>query len=486
MTADILLIAFLIAPISHALAIGLAAPFAAARDTISIVFSLIYALLAFSLLALHWDGETAYAILAHPLPTADFAFAPEPFGLTVAATLAGLAALNAPFAVGYFRALQTHAPARAQVFIVLSIGMACWAALAANLFTFLLCYQAMAALSFPLIGHGGDPTARRAGRIYLGILLSASFGLLLPAMVWTHALAGRLDFVGGGLLAGKIGPIEADVLLALFGFGFAATALAPLYGWLPAAMRAPTPAAGLVHAVAVPSIGALGLVKTVLLIFGTAIDHAGIARPVLVGLALGGGCFALLISLSKDDLKLRLAYATCAHIGLAVAGALIATPVAIFAAAFQIIAHGVAKASLFFTVGAAEAVSDRTRASEMTGLGRRMPWAFTAFSLAALSVAGVPPLAGAWSIVWLAAGAASTPMSWAIGLLLLSSVLSLAAFLPTALRALFGPAPIDAFKRPDAASILLVAPVAIGGAVSLGLIYVLDPLSRFLGVRFGP
>jgi hypothetical protein len=65
-------------------------------------------------------------------------------------------------------------------------------------------------------------------------------------------------------------------------------------------------------------------------------------------------------------------------------------------------------------------------------------------------------------------------------------VLSLAAFLPTALRALFGPAPIDAFKRPDAASILLVAPVAIGGAVSLGLIYVLDPLSRFLGVRFGP
>ena len=486
MTADLLLVVFLVAPFSHALAVALAAPFPAARDAINIAFSIIYALLVFALLGLHWQGEQAFAALARPLPTADFAFAPEPIGLTVAATLTGLAALNAPFAAGYFRALDTPAPARAQIFILLSIGMAAWAALSANLFTFLLCYQALAALSFPLIGLDGSPEARRAGRLYLGLLLAASFGLLLPAMVWTHALAGRLDFVGGGLLAGKIGPIEADILLALFAFGFAATALMPLHLWLPAAMRAPAPAAGLVHAVAVPSIGALGLVKTSLLIFGGAMGEAVIARPALIGLALGGACIACVLALAKDELKPRLAYATIGHVALSVAGAMLASPVAIFAAAFQIVAHGVAKASMFFTIGAVEVLTGRTRASQLDGLGQRMPWAFTAFALAALSVAGAPPLAGAWSLLWLGAGADRAGMVWAVAPILLVAALSLAVFLPVAVRALFGPSPGHPFIRPDAASVLLILPVAIGGAVSVGLLYLVDPMSRFLGVRLGP
>jgi multicomponent Na+:H+ antiporter subunit D len=486
MSADLLLLIFLLTPIFHAMAVGAGARVPALRDGANILFACAYAWLAFTLVDWHQAGSFAYVALARPLPTADFAFAPEPIGLTAAATFAALGALNAPFAGGFFRAMEDKAPARAQVLIALSVGLGCAAALAANLFTFLLCYQAMIVASFPLVAHHGGPEIRRAGQIYFGILLTASIALLLPAMAWTHGLAGRLDFMAGGLLSGKIGPIEADVLLALFAFGFASAGLMPLHPWLPAAMRAPAPAAGLVHSVVVVSVGALGLIKVSLLIFGQAMAQAAIARPTLIVVALGGSILASLIALSKDELKPRLAYATIAQIALCSAGAMIATPVALFAASFQIVAHGIAKTSLYFTAGAVEAMTGRTRASELTGLGKHMPWAFAAFALAALSVSFVPPLAGAWSLLWLVAGAARADMIWVAGLILASCVASFAVLGPLAGRAIFGAPPSHPFVRPDAASVLLILPVAIGGAVSLGLLFLIDPLSRFLGVRLGP
>jgi multicomponent Na+:H+ antiporter subunit D len=165
---------------------------------------------------------------------------------------------------------------------------------------------------------------------------------------------------------------------------------------------------------------------------------------------------------------------------------MIATPVALFAASFQIVAHGLGKMSLYFTAGAVEALTGRTRASELTGLGKHMPWAFAAFALAALSVSCVPPLAGAWSLLWLVAGAAHADTMWVVALILASCVASFATLGPLAGRAIFGPAPSHPFMRPDAASVLLILPVAIGGAACLGLLFLIDPLSRFLGVRLSP
>jgi multicomponent Na+:H+ antiporter subunit D len=485
-SADILLIAFLAAPFVHVAGLGLSARVPSLRDGVNVVLAFGYAALAVLLLSQYEAGEAPYLSLAQPLPSADFAFTLDPLGLVAAATVAVVGALNAPFAIGYFRALGEAAPGRAQILIALSLGLAGATALSANLFTFLLCYQALVVASFPLVSHYGGAETRRAGRAYLGVLLTSSIALLVPAMVWTHALAGRLDFVAGGLLAGKIAPIEADVLLALFAFGFAAAALMPLHLWLPAAMRAPVPAAGAVHAVAVASVGALGLIKTSALIFGKAMDAATIARPALFILALGGACLAALIALSKDSMKARLGYATVAHIALCTAGAMLAGPIAIFAAAFQIVAHGFAKASLFFTTGAVEAVSGRTKASELSGLGRRMPWAFTAFALSALSLAACPPLAGAWALLWLSAGADQAGMGWAVIWLLASAALNFSTFVPLAAKALFAPAPAHPFDRPDAASPILILPVAVAGIALFALLPLVDPLSRFMGVRLSP
>ena len=479
----LLLALCLAAPLAQAAAIVLFARVPTLRALVNVIFALIGALVAWRLIGLALDGEKASLYISSPLPNVAFAFAGDRLGLVIAALIASLAALNAIYAVGYARTMEIAAPARLLCFIALSVAAALGAALARNLFTFFVCYVAMVVVSCPPIAQSG---ARGAAQKYFLLLLSPALGLLLPAIVWAYTLAGGLDFKIGGILPANIDPLQANALLILFAAGLAAGALFPLHHWISDAMEAPIPASGLVHAVIVGSIGALGLLRVSVFVFGKAMEPAHDAAQILTGVALVGACAASLVALSKDDLKQRLAYATMAQIGFVTACAMIAAPAAAFAGVFQIVGHGVGKLSQFFTTGVVTATTGRTRASELMGLGRRMPWAFTAFALSSLSLAAVPPLAGAWSLLWLIAGAARTGQYWAAALAAAASLLTFAAFGPLAAKALFGPAPAHPFNRPDGASALVVAPAAIAGAATLALLFLVDPLARFLGPGLSP
>ena len=108
--------------------------------------------------------------------------------------------------------------------------------------------------TYPLVTHHGTPEAKRAGRIYLGILVFTSVFGLLFGVLWTYSLAGTLDFQLGGIL-GDAPPSVLPWLLALFAFGTGKAALMPFHRWLPNAMVAPTPVSALLHAVAVVKAG---------------------------------------------------------------------------------------------------------------------------------------------------------------------------------------------------------------------------------------
>jgi multicomponent Na+:H+ antiporter subunit D len=135
--------------------------------------------------------------------------------------------------------------------------------------------------------------------------------------------------------------------------------------------------------------------------------------------------------------------------------------------------HAVGKITLFFCAGAIYTAAHKTKVSELSGLGRRMPFTFAAFLIASLSVIGLPPLGGLWSKWYLAIGALDAGQFFVLAALMLSSLLNVAYLLPIPFRAFFGNEPPDAGRPGDSAGIetrggaIREAPVACLIAIGL-------------------
>lgn len=486
MSAELALIALLAAPLVQALLALVFARPPGLRDVTYIGIALVMAGLSVYLIDAVGNGASARIIIARPLPNVDLAFTLEPLGVLMAALIAILGAPHAMHAAGIVRATQEKAPARLLAFLALATGSALAVAFSANLFSFYVAYQALILTTFPLVAHQGDEEARVAGRVYLATLLAGAIGLLLPAMVWTYAIAGALDFQAGGVLAGRVDPWTANTLLVLFVFGIAMAAMPPMHRWLPASSRAPNPAFVSTHALTVLPAGGIGLLKVCALVFGPALADAELAAQALRVLAGVAMCVTALIALSKQDIRERLSYSCLTQLLAVALGALLASPVGLFAAALQIVALACAAATLTMAAGTVVAATGRTAVSDYAGLGRVMPWTFAGFALASASMIGLPPFSGAWAKLWLIIAAAHAQLPWASVLAGLAAVLTFAHLGPLAAGALAGKAPADAFKRPDGASILLAAPVILSAAATLWLLVLADPLATFLAPIWMP
>ena len=104
------------------------------------------------------------------------------------------------YSIGYMRAHHEKHQTRFYCAFAVALASAMGVAFAANMFTLFVFYEALTLSTYPLVTHAGTQEARRAGRVYLGLLLGTSIGLQLFAIVWTWMLTGTLDFRDGGIL----------------------------------------------------------------------------------------------------------------------------------------------------------------------------------------------------------------------------------------------------------------------------------------------
>lgn len=376
------------------------------------------------------------------------------------------------YAVGYLE----DSPHRSRFFGFFSLCVSATAgiALAGNLFTLFVFYEILPLVAYPLVVHRGTPAALAAGRSYLMYTLPAG-ALLLAAVAWTQVLAGPQDFTGGGYLAPLAGGHSATLVLLfaalVAGFGVKA-ALVPLHGWLPQAMVAPAPVSALLHAVAVVKAGAFAILRVVYEVFGVEFAATlGVLTPLAVAASLTI-VWGSLRALAQDELKKRLAYSTVSQVSYIVLGAAVLGPVSTIGALVHLVHQGLMKITLFFSAGNFAETLGVHHVSEMDGIGRRMPLTTAAFTVGALGMIGVPPVAGFVSKPYLGAGAAQAGQWWAIGVLALSSVLNAMYFLPLLQRAWFraprGPWPQERGRGLDARPLLLV-PVLLTALWSLGV-----------------
>jgi multicomponent Na+:H+ antiporter subunit D len=391
-------------------------------------------------------GARPELILFEILPGLSIAFKVEPLGMLFGLIASGLWIVNSVYSIGYMRGNDEQHQTRFYVCFALSLASALAIAFAGNLLTLFLFYEVLTLMTYPLVTHAGTDKARAGGRTYLAILMGTSILFLLPAVIYVWHVAGTTDFTAGGILPDGMDTGAVAVLLALFMFGIGKAALMPFHRWLPAAMVAPTPVSALLHAVAVVKAGVFSVVKVVVYVFG--LDQLAGATDWLVAISGFTIVAASVVALHADNLKRRLAYSTVSQLSYVILAAAILAPLSIVGAALHIAAHALGKITLFFAAGSIYTAAHKTEVSQLDGIGRRMPWTMAAFGIGALSMIGLPPAAGFVSKWYLVSGAMSQGAWLALFVVLLSTLLNAAYFLPIVWRAFFKPLSAEAEHHP--------------------------------------
>ena len=413
-------------------------------------------------------GRTPELLLFQILPGVELAFRVDAFGLLFASGASLLWILTSFYSIGYMRSLKEHAQTRYFACFALALSATIGVAFSANLFTLFLFYEALTLVTYPLVGHKETAEARAGARKYVIYLLGAAKVFLIAAIILTYNVAGTLDFESGGIMpVSQIAeqPTLLFMIFALFLFGFAKNAVMPMHSWLPAAMVAPTPVSALLHAVAVVKTGVFSTLRVFLFIFGAdamrqlGADHLALAAASVTILV------ASLLALGQDNLKARLAFSTVSQLSYIILGAALLNASGVLGGVAHITNHAVSKITLFLCAGSIYASTHKTEISQMSGLARRMPWTMAAFSLASLSIVGIPLTSGFVSKWYLVLGAVESQTLVLLVVLLASSLLSAAYLGPIVYQAYFGeesPTGEEIHEVP-----WMVAPLAISAAASL-------------------
>ncbi|MDF1590445.1 MAG: monovalent cation/H+ antiporter subunit D family protein [Desulfobacterales bacterium] len=413
------------------------------RETWTFVAAVAKFLIIVSMLPAILSGHQIEFTVARILPAVAIKFRVDAFGILFALVSSFLWIITSAYSIGYMRGLDEHSQTRYFCFFALSLSATIGVAFSANLLTLYLFYEMLSFATYPLVVHHQDSEARSSGRKYLLYIVGLSIAFVLPAMLIIYSKTGTLDFARQGILAGAASPSLAFLLLLLLLFGFAKAAMMPFHSWLPAAMVAPTPVSALLHAVAVVKVGVFSILRVLTGVFGTQFLSSLHMGEVVAYIAAFTIIAASLIALAQDELKRRLAFSTISQLSYIVLGAALLSPKGLAGGMIHIAMHAFGKITLFFCAGAIFVATGTKHISRMTGIGKQMPVTMAAFFIGALSVIGLPPTGGFISKWYLVLGTLEADQRLMLLVLLTSSILNAAYFLPIVYRAFFC-APQDA------------------------------------------
>ncbi|MEZ7125364.1 NADH-quinone oxidoreductase subunit L [Nonomuraea sp. AD125B] len=339
----------------------------------------------------------------------------------------------------------------------------------------LMAWEAMGATSWALIGYRWqEPERARAAGVAFLTTRTADLGLYLAA---------------GAALAGGVGTLRLDALptaaspwlhVAAAGVVVAAlgkSAQLPFSFWLSRAMEGPSPVSALLHSAAMVAAGAYLLLRLAPLQAAT-----GWAGPLVAWAGAGTALLLGLVAVAQTDLKQLLAASTAAQVGFMVLGAGCA---AVAAGTTQLVAHAATKAGLFLAAGAWLSALGTKRLPALRGAARTHPVVGAAFTVGALTLAGLPPLS-----LWAAKDevlAAARAHGWGLYAVGLAAAVVSTLYSVKALWYVWRPLPPDAAdgydtERPGTRRVtrLMRAPLPVlaCAAATLGVLALPGPADR--------
>ncbi len=395
-----------LAPLAGALVIGaVALRSRRAAQTIALLTSAVGTAAAVAAVAACADGSVlSYA----------YGGWPPPYGIEARVDGFGavLATLIAAVSLGVFSyagpSLHSELPRDEPAFF--ATGLLLVAALqgmtvTADLFNLYVFLEISSLTAYTLVAVGGGAASLASFRYLLIGTLGASLYLLGVAYVF--ALTGSLNALDVAAALAEVASTPALVLaLSLISVGLALKmAMFPMHGWLPDTYTyAPSVSSALIGGL-MTKVSALALIRVLYVIFAPA--HPDLVVSVSGVVALLGGVgivFGSVMAVSQRDLKRMLAYSSIAQLGFIAVGIGVGNRAGLSGAVFHMVAHGVAKTTLFLIAGGIVYRLGTRSIDAMAGIHRTMPVSAIALVVAALSMIGIPPTAGFYSKWYLMMG----------------------------------------------------------------------------------
>jgi multicomponent Na+:H+ antiporter subunit A len=438
-----------------------------------------------------WAATQASAVLDGRPPTSTTAWVPglglgidlrlDALGLLMLTLVSGVGTVIFLYCARYFSASEAGVGRFAGVLTAFA-GAMVGLVLADDLLILYVFWELTSVTSYLLIGYSDEKAESR--RAAMQALLVTTLGglvmllglILLGQAAGTYRLSELLADPPSG------GAVPVALVLVLVG-AFTKSAQVPFHPWLPAAMAAPTPVSAYLHAAAMVKAGVYLIAR-----LAPAFATVPLWRPLVltVGLAtmIVGGWRAL----RQTDLKRLMAFGTVSQLGFLCVLLGAGTREAAVAGAALLLAHGFFKSTLFLTVGVIDHETGTRDIRRLSGVGRRLPVLTAAATVAALSMAGVPPLLGFISkeAAYEAFLHGGGPDRLVLAGLFVGSVLTgayTARFLWGAFTTKPG-VPLTEVHTPPAT---FVAPVVVLGSLSVafGLLpFLLDPLVQAYGASY--
>jgi multicomponent Na+:H+ antiporter subunit D len=329
---------------------------------------------------------------------------------------------------------HSHSKGRYYALLLITEGAMLGVVLSMSLAGLFIFFELMAASIYLLVIHEEDEVAMFAGAKFLFMTIGGGLAIFFGIAV-TYYLGGRLDFIAGGYITAS--PLARYALLSfLAGFGVKA-GMVPLHIWLPDAHpAAPAPFSALLSGCSI-KIGVYGLIRVIHEVYGIETVRALSFDRVLLVLAVITILLGSAMALQQDQLKRRLAYSSVAQIGYMLLGVSLLSERAMFAALFHLFSHAMMKSTLFLCAGAIITQTGKKYISQMAGIGYRMPVVMISFSLASMTIVGLPPFIAFISKFNLALAAVESGRVILILVLLISSMLNALYYFPVVISAFF-------------------------------------------------
>jgi NADH:ubiquinone oxidoreductase subunit 5 (subunit L)/multisubunit Na+/H+ antiporter MnhA subunit len=330
------------------------------------------------------------------------------------------------YSVGYMQGRERHREYFA--YLLWTLGISCGVMLANDLLFLLVCWGFLGLLLYLMIGIAG-PGAADAARKSL-MIIGGSDALLLFGIVLYWQLAGATRMDGPALALDS--PVAYIAFLAFMAGAFAKAGAVPFHTWVPDfGEKADAPVSAYLPASLDKLLGIYLLVRCVHGLF--------VPTPAMYMMLMVVGAVtvltAVMMALVQHDLKRLLSYHAVSQVGYMVLGIGTGTAIGLAGGLFHMLNHAIYKCALFLCAGVVEKETGTTNLDRLGGLAKMLPVTFTAFTVAALSISGIPPLNGfasKWMIYQgiIVSGGESGGVGWIVWLAvaMLGSALTLASF----------------------------------------------------------